>query len=195
MIDQPHAFPVLTTERLILRTPASGDAKRIVAYLTRNREHLAPWDPVRSPGYYTLDYWGRELDALGGEIRRGAVLPFLILDRKEPEGEILGRCTLSGMIRGAFQAAFLGYSLDAGAEGKGIMSEALGAVIRHAFEEMNLHRIMANHMPVNVRSARLLRRLGFVPEGYARDYLRIGGRWEDHVLTALVNPGWRAPEA
>jgi ribosomal-protein-alanine N-acetyltransferase len=38
-----------------------------------------------------------------------------------------------------------------------------------------------------VRSGRLLRALGFVVEGYARDYLQINGRWEDHILTSLTN--------
>jgi [ribosomal protein S5]-alanine N-acetyltransferase len=40
----------------------------------------------------------------------------------------------------------------------------------------------------------LLNRLGFIPEGYARNYLRINGEWRDHVLTSLTNPNWRAPD-
>ena len=56
------------------------------------------------------------------------------------------------------------------------------------FDTVGLHRIQANHLPENVRSARLLRRVGFVPEGYARDYLFIDGAWRDHVLTACTNP-------
>jgi ribosomal-protein-alanine N-acetyltransferase len=50
---------------------------------------------------------------------------------------------------------------------------------------------MANYIPVNERSGRLLRRLGFTVEGYARDYLLIAGKWEDHVLTALANADWK----
>jgi ribosomal-protein-alanine N-acetyltransferase len=42
---------------------------------------------------------------------------------------------------------------------------------------------------VNERSGRLLERLGFVREGYARDYLLIAGRWQDHILTSLTNTG------
>jgi ribosomal-protein-alanine N-acetyltransferase len=45
-------------------------------------------------------------------------------------------------------------------------------------------------MPRNERSAALLRRLGFSVEGLARDFLLIAGRWEDHVLTSLINPQW-----
>ena len=43
-------------------------------------------------------------------------------------------------------------------------------------------------MPRNKRSERVLKRLGFAREGLAKSYLKIAGRWEDHVLTSLVNP-------
>ena len=71
------------------------------------------------------------------------------------------------------------------------MCEALTAAIKYVFEELNLHRIMANYMPANERSAKLLRRLGFTVEGYARDYLRLAGNWRDHILTALTNDSWK----
>ena len=67
------------------------------------------------------------------------------------------------------------------------MYEALRAAIEYAFDTKKLHRIMANYMLANVRSGKLLRRLNFSVEGFARDYLRIAGKWEDHVLSALTN--------
>jgi ribosomal-protein-alanine N-acetyltransferase len=86
------------------------------------------------------------------------------------------------------QAADLGYGLDARHQGQGLMTEALRTACDYAFSAMGLHRIQANHLPENLKSAAVLRRLGFVVEGYARDYLLINGRWRDHVLTALVAP-------
>jgi len=59
------------------------------------------------------------------------------------------------------------------------------------FREMHLHRVMAAHLPENERSAAVLKRLGFQPEGLARDYLLIGGRWRDHVLNSKLAPDWR----
>jgi ribosomal-protein-alanine N-acetyltransferase len=50
---------------------------------------------------------------------------------------------------------------------------------------------MANYMPRNQRSANVLKRLGFVVEGYARNYLLINNHWEDHILTSLTNPNWQ----
>ena len=66
------------------------------------------------------------------------------------------------------------------------MSEALRAAIDYVFSELRLHRIMANYMPANERSGRLLRRMGFTVEGYARDYMSIAGEWRDHILTSLT---------
>ena len=68
------------------------------------------------------------------------------------------------------------------------MHEVVTAGIDYLFGERGLHRIMAGYMPANLRSGALLERLGFEREGYAKDYLMINGRWEDHVLTALLNP-------
>jgi len=71
------------------------------------------------------------------------------------------------------------------------MTEALTAAIKYVFEELNLHRVMANYMPGNEKSAKLLHRLGFVVEGHAREYLRLAGEWQDHTLTALINESWK----
>lgn len=65
------------------------------------------------------------------------------------------------------------------------MFEGVSAVIQYAFDELMIHRIMANFVPSNDRSARLLERLGFEREGYAREYLFIRDRWDDHVLDGI----------
>ena len=78
-------------------------------------------------------------------------------------------------------------SIDEDEQGKGLMYEALRAGIEHVFGTMGMHRIAAGYLPTNERSGRLLRRLGFQVEGYARDYLFIHGRWRDHILTSLLS--------
>ena len=93
--------------------------------------------------------------------------------------------------KNAAQYADLGYALDADMQGQGLMPEAVQAVIAFAFGPLNLHRIRACYLPTNERSGAALRRLGFVVEGYARDYLLIDGRWQDQILTGLINPDWQ----
>ena len=94
------------------------------------------------------------------------------------------------MIRGAFQACHLEFSIAAEAQGQGLMQEGLSAAIALVFDTYGLHRIMASYCHDNVRSGQLLQRLGFNIEGTARSYLKINGVWRDHVLTALIDERW-----
>jgi len=66
------------------------------------------------------------------------------------------------------------------------MKQALTLANEYIFER-GIHRIQANYLPINERSGFLLKRLGFVIEGYARDYLFINGKWSDHILTSITN--------
>ena len=110
-----------------------------------------------------------------------------IFERGQLEGRVLGVCNFTAFIRSAFHACYLGYSIGQRYEGRGLMYEALAAAINYTFENLRLHRVMANYVPTNERSGRVLRRLGFTVEGYARDYLLVGGQWRDHILTSLTN--------
>ncbi len=85
--------------------------------------------------------------------------------------------------------------MDAEHQGEGYMHEALAAAIEYVFTDLNIHRIQANYQPSNHRSGRLLERLGFAIEGYARNYLLIDGAYRDHILTSLTNPDWQQPDA
>lgn len=180
--------PLLITERLIIRLPIPRDAARMVAYQQANRAHFAPWSPKTPEGYYTEEYWGDRLSSYLPEFEAGRSVRLIFVRRADPEGPIIGECNFTEVVRGPFQACFLGCNLDIDHVGHGYMKEALGAALRFAFDELRLHRVMANYMPANIRSARLLKGLGFVVEGYARDYLFLADAWQDHVLTALINP-------
>jgi ribosomal-protein-alanine N-acetyltransferase len=66
------------------------------------------------------------------------------------------------------------------------MSEAVSAVVEFAFEELALHRVEAACLPHNDASRSLLLKVGFRQEGYARQYLRINGKWQDHLLFEIL---------
>ncbi|MDX6693197.1 MAG: [ribosomal protein S5]-alanine N-acetyltransferase [Blastocatellia bacterium] len=187
MAMNANAFPVIKTERLLLTLPQPDAAPQMLLYFEENREHLAPWSPLLPPGFYTEAYWRERLTRARTEFEQGQSLQLVINARDEPLGRVVGVCNFSNFVRGAFQACYLGYSIGARDEGRGLMREALTAAIEYAFADLKLHRIMANYVPANERSGQLLRRLGFTVEGYARDYLLIAGQWRDHVLTSLTN--------
>lgn len=180
--------PVLEAERFVLRLAERADAPAVLRFVQENREHLAPWEPERPPEYFTKDHWHERalLARDQWELDRGC--PLHLFARED--GRVLGHVNLSNVVRGAFQACHLGYAIGREHEGRGVMTEAVRLAIGLAFGRMRLHRVMANYMPRNERSARLLERLGFQKEGLARDYLLIAGRWEDHVLTSLTSPDW-----
>lgn len=183
-------WPRLTTARLLLSLPAPERADDVAAFYVRNREHLAPWDPPRPSGFRTAAHWHDQLARNRAEFAAGSSARFFLEEHEAP-GAIVGSCSLSSIVRGAFQACNVGYALAADREGQGLMTEALRAVVRFAFDDLRLHRLQANHVPGNARSAAVLERLGFEREGLAREYLRIAGRWQDHVLTSLTNTDWR----
>ncbi len=180
----------LDTPRLVLREPEEADAPALLAYAKRNETRFARWEPALADElahHLRWVHWRREQSAA----QQG--LGLLALDRSVPHA-LVGIVNLYGIVGNASYSATLGYSLDGEYEGKGFAREALGAVIAHAFGTLNLHRLTANYHPANERSGVLLRRLGFVVEGYARDLLYLRGTWRDHVLTSLTNPIWKPPE-
>ena len=180
--------PIIETERLLLTIPEPHAAARVATYAVENEARLAKWEPPRPEGYFTEGYWYRRLERNFDELAHDVSLRLGIFRRNDPEGPLLGHVNFNQIQRGGFQACTLGYSLDRRCEGRGMMTEALTAAVPYVFGELKLHRIQANYIPSNERSGRVLRRLGFVVEGYARDYLFIGGAWRDHLLTALTNP-------
>jgi ribosomal-protein-alanine N-acetyltransferase len=169
-----------------LRVPDAESAPMLADYLVRNRARFEPFAPRRSPDHYDLEACRARARMQRATSRSGDALHLWLFATGQPK-VLIGDIHLTAIVRGAFQAAYLGYALDGAHEGRGLMFEALQLTIHHAFHKMGLHRIMANYLPTNERSGRLLRRLGFVVEGYARDYLQIDGRWRDHVLTAKTS--------
>lgn len=176
---------MLLTERTRIDAVTANDAQALHQYFERNAKHLAPWEPERPWGHHSLDAWMQRATDHERNAREGTSYHFAI--RFAEEDEIIGLCNFSNVSRGAFLACYLGYSIDKRREGRGLMFEALSSAIPFVFKTYELHRIMANYMPSNERSGILLHRLGFEREGFARSYLKIAGRWEDHVLTARIH--------
>lgn len=178
------ARPLLRTPRTRIRLPEADDAQRLLTYRQQNRAHLAPWEPLREESYYTLEAC-RSFIADANE-RAAQDRGYSLLAFAADEDRLVATMNLANVVRGAFHACHLGYSVAADWQGRGLMQEVLEAGIGWAFDGLGLHRVMANYMPRNERSARLLERLGFEREGFARAYLHIAGAWEDHVLAAKI---------
>ncbi|MBA59017.1 MAG: 30S ribosomal protein S5 alanine N-acetyltransferase [Gammaproteobacteria bacterium] len=182
----PGSFPRIETDRLVCRILEPHEAALMCRFRIQNREHLEKWEPLRRPAFFTESFWQSQLLNQIRYFREGISANFSILDKKERS--ILGVCNYTNIVRGTFQSCQLGYAAGEDAQGQGFMEEAISSTNTFVFNELGLHRIMAAYMPNNNRSGALLKKLGFRKEGYAKKYLKINGRWEDHILTSVLNP-------
>ena len=152
--------------------------------------HLDRWSPPLPPGFFTEGFWAERLALAVAEFDADRAVRFVLQPPGPLEGPIVGTANYTNIVRGAFQACYLGYQVGRGNQGQGLMAEALAATNAYMFGTLRLHRIMANFIPGNERSRRLAAKLGFVEEGLAPKYLFIDGAWRDHVLSALTNPAF-----
>ena len=154
--------------------------------------HLDRWSPPVAAEFFTESFWAERLAIAVDDFTGDRGARFVLQPAGAAlDGPILGTCNYTNIVRGAFHACHLGYQVSREQQGRGLMAEALRASNAFVFDTMRLHRIMANFRPENERSRRLLERLGFVEEGFARAYLFIDGAWRDHVLTSLTHPAFR----
>jgi RimJ/RimL family protein N-acetyltransferase len=110
---------------------------------------------------------------------------------RRTDGQMIGTCTLHKLFA-QNRRAELGYLLGRAYWGQGYMHEALQALVDHAFQAMQLHRLEADIDPRNAASARSLERLGFVREGLLRERWIVGGEISDSALYGLLAVDWRA---
>lgn len=176
----------LTTERLMLRPLELEDGESLLEYVRENRQWLAPWEPAHPESYYTLEGQRNILMQCREDRMDETGVLFGVFERHGEPGKVLGRVSISGIVRGIWQNGFVGYSIAASRAGKGYMTEALGRVVRFGFQELALHRMQASIIPRNDSSLRVAQKCGFRHEGRALRYLRINQVWEDHEIFAIT---------
>jgi [ribosomal protein S5]-alanine N-acetyltransferase len=173
-----------------LRAPTRSDARELLTLRVRNERFFAPFEPAREADFLTLDAQER---VLAGDLeawRTGQAYAFVIVERRSER--MLGWVRLSNVARGVWQNATLGYAVDESVNGRGVATEAVGLVVRFAFEHAGLHRVQAAVMPRNVASARVLAKNGFRAEGRSLRYLCLAGAWEDHDIYAITREDVRS---
>ncbi|MFF1385177.1 GNAT family N-acetyltransferase [Arthrobacter sp. NPDC058288] len=161
-----------------LRLLQDSDAGQLSAAYQRNRDHLAPWEPARSEEFFTP---AGQRAVIGSKLAMhaaGQEVPWVLL----AGGRIVGAITLTGIVRGPFLSANLGYWVDKEFNGRGIGSAAVACVLAAARDDLGLHRVQAATLTRNHPSRKVLGSAGFEEIGLAPSYLKIAGSWQDHVL-------------
>jgi ribosomal-protein-alanine N-acetyltransferase len=162
--------------RVRLEPPTPADRREFIDLVDVSFELHRPWTfpPNDAGGYRRL-------------LERNEREDFqLRLLRRNEDDAIVGMFELSGIVRGFFQSAYLGYWVGAPYARQGYMTDGMQAVLRYAFGDLKLHRVEANIQPDNAASIALAKRTGFQREGYSPRYLKIGGRWRDHERWAVL---------
>ena len=176
--------------RVYLRIPQSADSAQFLTAVKASRRLHGAWvHPPSTPARYASF-----VNRYGGFTTRHAlaITHVGLLVCRRDDDVIVGVINIGEIVRGLFKSAYLGYYAFTPHTGAGYMSEGLELALAMAFRVLKLHRVEANVQPTNLQSLALVRRAGFVREGYSRRYVRIGGRWRDHVRMALLIEEWRA---
>ena len=180
------------TERLELQLLGPEAAAAVRDYGLRALTYHTPFDPLRPADYWELPVVADRLVYQRYDAEQGGSLCLFIATREDP-GRVLGAINLRNIQRGALMGGVLGYGLAPEAVGRGYMTEAVNGIVGIAFEELGLHRVEVAIMPRNERSLAVVERCGFVREGLSPRFLKIAGRWEDHVRLARTNSDAGAP--
>lgn len=162
--------------RVTLRLLAASDESEFISLVRASGELHHPW--------MSLPTSPADFQAYLTRYQRPTEESHLVCRRDS--GAITGLINISNIIRGRFQNASIAYAAFAPTAGKGYMSEGMRLAVRHAFQDLQLHRLEANIQPSNHASLRLIERAGFRREGYSPEMLFINGKWEGHERWALT---------
>ncbi|NUJ79579.1 GNAT family N-acetyltransferase [Methylocystis sp. FS] len=169
---------------LYLRASEMRDYMEWAELREKSRSFLTPWEPLWPIDDLTRASFRYRVRRHAEEMARDEAYSFFVF--REEDDALMGGLSFGHVRRGVSQAATLGYWMGEPYAGKGHMTRAVRAACAYAFEKRGFHRIEAACLPTNEPSKRLLERVGFKQEGYARSYLNINGQWRDHLLYALL---------
>ncbi|CAM3808077.1 GNAT family N-acetyltransferase [Mesobacillus thioparans] len=172
-------FPILETERLVLRKVMNEDASSIFKYMSNEEVMkyygLEPFESIND----ALDEiaWYQSIHNNRTGRRWGITL--------KEQGVVIGSCGFHNIVSKHFRSE-IGFELSQDLWGKGIAAEAVEAIINYGFQHMNFQRIEALIEPPNCSSQKLVEKLGFINEGLLRDYEFTRGKFDDLFMYSLL---------
>jgi [ribosomal protein S5]-alanine N-acetyltransferase len=192
MLDLTSAFatfPVIETERFILRAPTLEDVPDIFRIMsdpnvTRYFGALPMVAPIEAE---------QRVERIQTAFQEHSGVRWAIADRAN--GQLIGTSGFWRLIKPHYRAE-IGYELAPEWWGRGVMTEAVGAMLGFGFGHMGLHSVEAHIHPDNSGSRRVLEKLGFVQEGYFRQnfYDPIEKQFTDTAVFSLLKADWMRRE-
>ncbi len=179
MAGAREIFPTIETARLLLREIAVEDAAALHRY----------WSDDNVTEFMVLDKFeniatSRQMIVLlAGLFADGKGVRWAVV--RQEDGTVIGTCGFHNLRPEHFRAE-MGYELGQEYWGQGLMGEALAAILRYGWESMGLNRVEAFVNAGNLRSVRILERLGFQLDGTLREYEYARGRFVDQHCYSLL---------
>lgn len=188
--SSPAPLVTLRGRGIMLRLPQMRDYQSWYDLRRASQDFLRPFEPRWTELDLTRRVYALRVRRAAEEAAEGSDYTFFVFLEENDRQTLVGGITLSNIRRRAAQFVNLGYWMGQSYAGKGLMTEAVHVTLPFVFENLALHRINAAFLPGNMPSRRVLEKNGFAEEGYAKHYLQINGRWEDHVLMGLTRERW-----
>ncbi len=174
----------ISTSRLHIIPPASVHYEAWVHLRTQSRRFLEPFEPNWPEDELSKASFKRRLKRYNPYNNHSNGFGYFLFLKET--GALVGGITISRLLRGIAQSCTLGYWIGYPFAKQGYMTEAVLGILPEIFEQRHFHRLEAACLPHNIASIKVLEKSGFQREGYARQYLKINGHWQDHLLFAML---------
>jgi len=199
IIPASASWPVtLRAGGLVLRPMRRRDRSVWEQVRQANRTWLSTWDATAPPESWPAHYtFANMLTNQRRMARDGRSLPWVLAwddgwpDRPVRVPRLIGQVTVSSITYGSARYAYIGYWIDHGWAGHGLVPLGVALAADYCFQTLRLHRLEIDILPENARSHRVVQKLGFTPDGQRRSLLHINGAWREHdafVMTADQAP-------
>jgi len=183
MLFKRRSVSILTA-RLSLRLPEHRDFREWAKLRHQSRAFLSPWEPIWAADHLSRASFTNRVYWSQRAVKNGNAVPLFVFHIEA--GQLVGAITLDNIRRGPSQVGTIGYWVGQQYARQGFMSEAIIAMVAHAFGALDLSRVKSACLPDNVASRGVLEKAGFKYEGVAQSYIQINGRWRNHVLYAAL---------
>ena len=174
----------ILTGRLSLRVPEHRDFREWAKLRHESKAFLSPWEPIWAADHLSRASFTNRVYWSQRAVKNGNAVPLFVFHKEA--GQLVGAITLDNIRRGPSQVGTIGYWVGQQYARQGFMSEAIIAMVAHAFADLDLSRVESACLPDNLASRGLLEKVGFKYEGVAQSYIQINGRWRNHVLYAAL---------
>ena len=174
-------------KKVILRNPKKEKWKEWAELRQGSRSFLQPWEPIWPTNFLTKESYIKFINMIETALKKKTGYNFFIFHKKT--NNLMGGISLTNFKSEGYKSITIGYWMGKEYAGKGYMRDSLKIISNYCFIDLGLNRIEAACLPKNLSSKKVLLNVGFKIEGYAKKYLVINGKLEDHLLLAKIKKG------